>query len=87
MRSLPFGEEWIEIIITLDYVNNLVVGSEDTIRVTERIISSINNVDSESKEIDDIIVLINSIFNQTNFNETHLLKQQEQTKPEKDLQW
>lgn len=85
--SLPFGEEWIEIIITLDYVNNLVVGSEDTIRVTERIISSINNVDSESKEIDDIIVLINSIFNQTNFNETHLLKQQEQTKPEKDLQW
>lgn len=87
MQSLPFGEEWIEIIITLDYVNNLVVGSEDTIRVTERIISSINNVDSESKEIDDIIVLINSIFNQTNFNETHLLKQQEQTKPKKDLQW
>lgn len=48
------------------------VSSEDTIHVTEKIISSINNVDFESKAIDDIIVLISTIFNQTNFNETYL---------------
>lgn len=50
----------------LDIVNNLVASSEDTIRVTEEITSSIHNVDSSSKEIEDIIGLINSISDQTN---------------------
>ncbi|NLL79662.1 MAG: HAMP domain-containing protein [Clostridiales bacterium] len=50
----------------LGIVNNLVASSEDTIRVTEEITSSINNVDSSSKEIEDIIGLINSISDQTN---------------------
>ncbi|MBO5291998.1 MAG: methyl-accepting chemotaxis protein [Lachnospiraceae bacterium] len=50
----------------LKIVNNLVASSEDTIRVTEEITTSINNVDSSSKEIEDIIGLINSISDQTN---------------------
>ena len=50
----------------LEIVNNLVSSSDDTIRVTEEITSSINNVDSSSKEIEDIIGLINSISDQTN---------------------
>ncbi|MDQ9826287.1 methyl-accepting chemotaxis protein, partial [Acinetobacter sp. 163] len=50
----------------LGIVNNLVSGSADTLRVTEEITYGINNVDSSSKEIDDIIALINSISDQTN---------------------
>lgn len=50
----------------LEIVNNLVASSEDTMRATEEITSSINNVDSSSKEIEDIIGLINSIADQTN---------------------
>lgn len=50
----------------LKIVNNLVSSSDDTIRVTEEITYSINNVDSSSKEIEDIITLINSISEQTN---------------------
>ena len=50
----------------LEIVNNLVASSEDTLRVTEEINASINNVDSSSKEIEDIIALINSIADQTN---------------------
>ena len=50
----------------LGIVNNLVASSENTMRVTEEINSSINNVDSSSKEIEDIVSLINSIADQTN---------------------
>ncbi len=50
----------------LEIVNNLVASSEDTLRVTDEITASINNVESSSREIEDIIALINSIANQTN---------------------
>lgn len=49
----------------LGIVNNLVAGSDDTIRVTEEITRGINNVDTSSKEIEDIIGLINSVSDQT----------------------
>lgn len=50
----------------LDIVNNLVESSGNTVRATEEITSSIKNVDESSKEIEDIIALINSISDQTN---------------------
>ncbi|MEG0962718.1 MAG: methyl-accepting chemotaxis protein [Lachnospiraceae bacterium] len=50
----------------LEIVNNLVISSNNTIQVTGEITASINNVDSSSKEIEDIIALINSIADQTN---------------------
>lgn len=50
----------------LTIVNNLVSSSAETIRATEEITTSINNVDTSSREIEDIIGLINSISDQTN---------------------
>lgn len=50
----------------LEIVNNLVASSDDTLRATQEITSTINNVDASSKQIEDIIALINSIANQTN---------------------
>ena len=50
----------------LDIVNSLVDSSSETIRATAEITTSINNVDMSSREIQDIISLINSISDQTN---------------------
>lgn len=50
----------------LKIVNHLVESSEDTLRATKEITESISNVDASSKEIENIIGLINSISNQTN---------------------
>lgn len=50
----------------LETVNNLVSSSENTAKVTGEITTHINNVDSSSKQIEDIISLINSIADQTN---------------------
>lgn len=50
----------------LEIVNNLVISSQNTMKVTGDITTHINNVDSSSKQIEDIIALINSIADQTN---------------------
>lgn len=50
----------------LETVNDLVSSSGETIRATEQITTSIGNVDLSSREIEDIIGLINSIADQTN---------------------
>lgn len=50
----------------LTIVTQLVESSADTLKATEEITDSIGNVDASSKEIENIIGLINSISNQTN---------------------
>lgn len=50
----------------LGIVENLVSSSRDTLEVTDQITVSINNVDTSSRQIDDIVALINSISDQTN---------------------
>lgn len=50
----------------LEIVNNLVASSQNTMKVTGEITTHINNVDSSSKQIEDIIALITSIADQTN---------------------
>lgn len=50
----------------LDIVNRLVSTSGDTLRAANEITVSIGNVDESSKEIENIIGLINSVADQTN---------------------
>ncbi|MGG7176059.1 methyl-accepting chemotaxis protein [Clostridium paraputrificum] len=50
----------------LSTVNNLVVGSKNTMEATQEINNSVNNVSQSSKEIENIITLINEISEQTN---------------------